>query len=562
MQGFCSLKRQLCGTFKTVNENYDIQALEKIENKMAKDKKSANLSNVVFGSTIVLMIFLFIIIVVKTNKHKNKGRIKKHDIQYFKDILDGCDIGEYSVILDWNVGYLNPNVLIATILDLSNKQYLVMDAQKKLKNGLFDNVEYNYYFKINKNKSFEKLTKYEINVINLIFKYSLGDTINIEEFVAEKIELNESLKQIGKDYNYTNKYTKFLQELNKQKVEKMYIKDSGGIWKTFAFMLIVIIALILGNIFILNPMTFENKAYQLVVGIVFTMIFFIGSAICIYYSSRILKTEYIQIDTKLEGLKKYLKDYSKIKDRYPIEIHLWDRYLVFATLFGIADKVAKEFKEELIKNGYDDNYIYSTYPIMCISHDYAAISSSVATSTGTSSSGGYSGGGSGGGGRWRPAVVALFKKALELELKQGERYMKKFKIMCKILRITGVDKLIYVFGIYILISSIILKAVEPAFTSIWDGIWYCFVTFTTVGFGDLVVTTLIGKIISIILMIYGVVIVAFITGTLVNFYQEILKVKTNENISTFLDKLEKLPELSKEELTEISNLIKKRKYKI
>ena len=28
-----------------------------------------------------------------------------------------------------------------------------------------------------------------------------------------------------------------------------------------------------------------------------------------------------------------------------VEVHLWQDYLVFATLFGIADKVAKELKD-------------------------------------------------------------------------------------------------------------------------------------------------------------------------------------------------------------------------
>ena len=94
---------------------------------------------------------------------------------------------------------------------------------------------------------------------------------------------------------------------------------------------------------------------------------------------------------------------SIFKDRFPIEMVLWGKYLVFATLFGIADKVSKEFKEELIAKGYDDDYIYMTYPILNMSIHSNDIYSSFVASTGSSSSGGYSGSGSGGGGgrRWR-----------------------------------------------------------------------------------------------------------------------------------------------------------------
>lgn len=140
--------------------------------------------------------------------------------------------------------------------------------------------------------------------------------------------------------------------------------------------------------------------------------------------------------------------------------------------------------------------------------------------------------------------------------------MKKFKIMLKVLKTTNVDKLIYGFLAYILIMAFILLKIEPQITTYFDGIWYSFVTFATVGFGDIVVETVIGKILSMILMLYGMIIVALITGTLVNFYQEIQKIKNKDIMATFMNKLENLPNLSKEELKQISENVKKRKYKI
>ena len=48
---------------------------------------------------------------------------------------------------------------------------------------------------------------------------------------------------------------------------------------------------------------------------------------------------------KIYGLKKYLENFSKINSKETIEIHLWEEYLIFASLFGIADKVSKQFKK-------------------------------------------------------------------------------------------------------------------------------------------------------------------------------------------------------------------------
>jgi uncharacterized membrane protein YgcG len=47
---------------------------------------------------------------------------------------------------------------------------------------------------------------------------------------------------------------------------------------------------------------------------------------------------------KIFGLKKFLEDFSLINERFIVEVKLWNEYLVFATMFGIADRVRKDFK--------------------------------------------------------------------------------------------------------------------------------------------------------------------------------------------------------------------------
>ena len=45
------------------------------------------------------------------------------------------------------------------------------------------------------------------------------------------------------------------------------------------------------------------------------------------------------------GLKKFLKDFTLIQDRGTVEVKLWNNYLIFASLYGIADQVYKDFKK-------------------------------------------------------------------------------------------------------------------------------------------------------------------------------------------------------------------------
>lgn len=119
---------------------------------------------------------------------------------------------------------------------------------------------------------------------------------------------------------------------------------------------------------------------------------------------------------ELFGMKKFLEDFSLLNERHVQEITLWKHYMIWATLFGIADKVIKDMKKinpeyfnmDAVAHQMVDD---SSLPLMYMalqeaSHStYSRItevySGGGSDGGGGSSSwgggGGYSGGGSGGG---------------------------------------------------------------------------------------------------------------------------------------------------------------------
>lgn len=120
------------------------------------------------------------------------------------------------------------------------------------------------------------------------------------------------------------------------------------------------------------------------------------------------------------GLKKFLKDFTLIEDRGVVQVQLWNDYLIFASLFGIADRVRKDFKQVCpeyfqlsdVAQMMDrmDASTFNTMvnvPAMYFADSarlYAEPSSGDSWLGGGGSSswgggGGFSGGGSGGGGR-------------------------------------------------------------------------------------------------------------------------------------------------------------------
>ena len=100
------------------------------------------------------------------------------------------------------------------------------------------------------------------------------------------------------------------------------------------------------------------------------------------------------------GLKLFLEEFSNIDTKEVLEVHLWDEYLMFAYLFGIADKVAKQLKnmypEVLMQEEFDYDTIIFVNNVTTRSV-YAASSARSAAQSYSSGGGGFSSGGGGGG---------------------------------------------------------------------------------------------------------------------------------------------------------------------
>lgn len=58
-----------------------------------------------------------------------------------------------------------------------------------------------------------------------------------------------------------------------------------------------------------------------------------------------LSEELLNEYQNLIGLQNFLKDYSNMEEKQHIEVHLWEDYLVFANILGIADKVKEQFNK-------------------------------------------------------------------------------------------------------------------------------------------------------------------------------------------------------------------------
>ncbi len=142
------------------------------------------------------------------------------------------------------------------------------------------------------------------------------------------------------------------------------------------------------------------------------------------------------------------------------------------------------------------------------------------------------------------------------EKNSGYSRIRRWRMMKMIIRNTYADKVLYQFLVGYFISAGVIWLVEPEITRYPDALWYLFAAASTVGFGDITAVTLIGRILTVYVAISGILVVAIVPAVIINYYQEVLQTRQRETVTEFMDKLEHLPELSREELEEISEKVK------
>ena len=117
-------------------------------------------------------------------------------------------------------------------------------------------------------------------------------------------------------------------------------------------------------------------------------------------------TNHIEETRKVFGLKKFLQEFTLLDERHVSEVGLWKDYMIYATLFGIADQVIRDMKkinpeyfnmDQVAQQMADDMTIPMIYSTMH-SSTARAVANKAAREARASGGGGRTSWGGGGGG--------------------------------------------------------------------------------------------------------------------------------------------------------------------
>lgn len=91
--------------------------------------------------------------------------------------------------------------------------------------------------------------------------------------------------------------------------------------------------------------------------------------------------------------------------------------------------------------------------------------------------------------------------------------------------INGLIHVLYINFFAIIIGSVFVYLLEKGITfpTFGDAVWWACVTVTTVGYGDYVPKTFLGRVVAVILMIVGIGLISMLTGTVATFFANLRK---------------------------------------
>ena len=361
---------------------------------------------------------------IKKNKQfleKNPNILPEQQLEYYRELPDKEETPLEAVFI-LKTGYKQsclPNVFSATILNFALKGYIRIEQEGKTIKIL-----------LNKIKT-DELTGDEKKVLEILRAASNNNELTMAElekyiknYPSKLMNLNSTFEKVSK--TQASEKGKF--DTNRFNKQIVYAEKNVG----YIFLLIIIIT---ASIFTIGY-AYKNVQSMLITCTIISLAFFIVVTIINLILNIKITTSFngftqkgINEQEQWKAFKKYMEDFSYLNEKEVPQLVLWEKYLVFATAFGIADKVLKQLKVKypelndpdtihsmiLFNSMYNSNG-FNTKFINSINTSTSRMYSST-YSSGSGGGGGFSGGGGfgggGGGRRWKIIHRTRFFKRTE-----------------------------------------------------------------------------------------------------------------------------------------------------
>lgn len=353
-------------------------ALSQIEQIQTAYQNQLNFNAMLYSILAVLMILsLFVPLII----YYRYGREPKIDYQaeYERDIPTDDPPALVNAIcgpgFSKKIGEPDMDGFKATIMDLIDRKYLLMEKEPSEKQGY--GIDDSMFLKINPEKDKSALKEFELDILNFLGEFEQDGLISLDQISADLSD-RETAKSFRDTYNNWKDDIKD-RFLSDDQMDKIFIKKGDTYLKIFGVAGIIVAAIVF---FVTITDSLPAARFALIASIALGVV----SIISLILPQKIAgqwTTYGEEYDAKWHNFKKYIQDFSLIKEYPPESVTIWNKYLVYATALGAADAVRKAMELYVPSEQLEgsDIYMFHYYG------GYALLASSLDTGISTASAG-------------------------------------------------------------------------------------------------------------------------------------------------------------------------------
>jgi len=294
----------------------------------------------------------------------------------------------------WRMGSVSREDATATLLDLVTRGVVEIERVQTVEDGFFgDKTEISYRLTRQREKE-RGLEEWEENLLDLMFDDMAHDDSFVLSELKDKVKNHRSTVAIG--------YKQWTGKVTAAGADRGYLDPKA------------------------DRMAFAGAAYGFVAAIAsggaavlsqnWWFLIGVGVSILLIVLARTIKRrsrEAAELFAQYGALKRYMKDFGRMQEKPPDAVVLWEQFLVYAVVFGIADQVVKDMQvhiPEVVQDpafgrmywlmfpAYGGGWSDSPFSQMSESFTQSLAVATSSSSSGSGGGGGFSGGGGGGGG--------------------------------------------------------------------------------------------------------------------------------------------------------------------
>lgn len=347
--------------------------------EIERNKRNLTIVRIISSIYVVVLIAIAIRIYIKYDKEYDGD----FDHQYNREFIDDYNVEVIDYLMNRNI---TSNAMSASIMNMIYKKNITLEKDEKNK----------YTFTLVNRDNLDDCENYLVTF--LFEKVGSGTTFTLNDLKNYAKGTKTYSKFTSSYENWKNKV------VARAKIENFY-ETNGGVKALGA--LFAILGILLGTFNLIIIEGFDFSKLVIIPAVIFL----------IYVLSFTKKTiKGANHYKRWKAFKNFLNDFGSFEAKELPEVILWERYLVYAVIFGLASKVQKDMnvkiKEiEALPNttstiSFSDIYLSHIISNNISSAINSAVSSAISASlaqaakaSGSGSGGGFSsGGGFGGGG--------------------------------------------------------------------------------------------------------------------------------------------------------------------